>query len=219
MKQILEFLEKSGLEENTIIVFTSDNGPENSWKGRIDEFGHHSNYIYRGGKRDIYEGGHRVPFFVRWPAGIIQPGRSWDKIVGQVDLLATFAEIIGVELPENAGEDSQSFAPVLFNKIEEYQRLPLINHSASGRFAITEGNWKLILPEGEIGIELYNLSDDPSEKRNVAELHPEIVKKLKEKVTDIVCNGRTTLGESQQNDTGYWNHLTWMSKEEYYKHQ
>ena len=76
-----------------MIVFSSDNGPETAWKKRIKEFDHRSSYIYRGGKRDIYEGGHRVPMFVRWPAGIKNPGRDWDKVVGQIDLLATVAEV------------------------------------------------------------------------------------------------------------------------------
>jgi arylsulfatase A len=213
--RILNFLETSGLDENTMIVFTSDNGPENSWKGRIEEFGHRSNYIYREGKRSIYEGGHRVPFFVRWPAGIKQPGRSWNKLVGQVDLLATFAELIGAEVPANAAEDSQSFLPVLTHPATNLVRLPLINHSAKGRFAITEEHWKLILPLGNMKMELYNLSTDPSEENNLAAQHPEVVDQLKKKALDIVLNGRTTKGPVQRNDTGYWKDLTWITEADY----
>jgi arylsulfatase A len=213
--RILQFLEKSGLDENTMIVLTSDNGPENSWRKRIDDFGHRSNHIYREGKRSIYEGGHRVPFFVRWPAGIKQPGRSWNKVVGQVDLLATFAELIGAEVPANAGEDSQSFLAVLTDPKANHERLPLINHSAEGRFAVTEGPWKLILPLGGMRMELYDLSTDPSEKNNLAPQHPEIVGQLKRKGTDIVLNGRTTNGPVQRNDTGHWKDLTWVTKAEY----
>ena len=94
--RILKFLEESQLDQNTLIVFTSDNGPEKSWKQRIEEFKHHSNGPYRGGKRDIYEGGHRVPFFVRWPKGIANKGSKWKGLVGQTDLLKTFAELVGV---------------------------------------------------------------------------------------------------------------------------
>ena len=213
--RILDFLKKSDLDENTMIVFSSDNGPERSWKKRIEIFGHDSSHIYTGGKRDIYEGGHRVPFFVRWPVGIKRPGRSWDKIVGQVDLLATFAELLGATLPENAGEDSQSFATVLTNPQADYERQPLINHSAGGRFAITAGRWKLILPLGKLGMELYDLTTDPAEKNNVAAEHPERVARLKKKATDIVRNGRTTPGAVQANDTGYWKHLTWITEAEY----
>lgn len=213
--RILRFLEQSGLDKDTMIVFSSDNGPENSWKERIEVFGHDSSQIYRGGKRDIYEGGHRVPFFVRWPGGIEQPGRKWDKIVGQVDLLATLAELIGVPLPETAGEDSCSFAAVLTNPRAAYKRFPLINHAANGRFAISEGRWKLILPLRKFGMELYDLASDPAEKNNVAADYPEHVGRLKQKATDIVLNGRTTPGAVQANDTGYWNSLTWITEAQY----
>ncbi|MHC4882086.1 MAG: sulfatase family protein [Planctomycetota bacterium] len=213
--RILEFLEKSGLDENTMIVFSSDNGPERSWKQRIEEFDHDSSHIYKGGKRDIYEGGHRVPFFVRWPGGIKQPGRKWDKIVGQVDLLATFAELLGTTLADNAAEDSQSFAAVLTDPKADYDRQPLINHGFNGRFAITEGNWKLILPFRKLGMELYDLGIDPEEKNNIADKHPAHVERLKKKATDIVLNGRSTPGIAQSNDTGYWDSLKWITEAEY----
>ena len=213
--QILEFLKQSGLDENTLIVFTSDNGPEVSWEGRIKEFGHDSSGIYRGGKRDIYEGGHRIPFFVRWPGGIEQPGRSWDKLVGQVDLLATFAEIIGVELPANAGEDSQSFSAVLTDAKAKHQRLPLINHSNKSQYAITEGQWKLVFPKSKGVMELYNLSADPSETNNVVAHYPERIEQLTKKATDIVLKGRTTAGSVQMNDTDYWGTLTWIKRADY----
>ncbi len=213
--RILQFLEQSGLDENTMIVFSSDNGPEKSWKERIDEFGHDSSQLYRGGKRDIYEGGHRVPFFVRWPGGIKQPGRSWGKMVGQVDLMATFAELLGVALPGHAGVDSQSFASVLTNPGADYERLALINHSSKGRFAITEGAWKLILPHGKSEPELYDLAADPAENNNVIARHPELVQRLEKKATEIVLNGRTTPGAVQANDTGYWKDLKWIEAAEY----
>lgn len=213
--RILQFLKQSGLDENTMIVFSSDNGPERSWEERIKKFGHDSSHIYKGGKRSIYEGGHRVPFFVRWPGGIKQPGRSWNKPIGQIDLLATFAELLDVTLPANAGEDSQSFASVLTTPQTTYARLPLINHSPSGRFAITEGQWKLILPERESGMELYDLTTDPGEEDNVADQHPDQVAQMRTKATQIVINGRTTPGAVQANDTGYWAHLTWINEPEY----
>jgi arylsulfatase A len=212
---ILRFLEQSGLDENTMIFFSSDNGPERSWKQRIKEFGHDSSQVYKGGKRDIYEGGHRVPFFVRWPGGIKQPGRSWEKIVGQVDLLATVAELLGATLPAHAGEDSQSFATVLTNPQADYERQPLINHSAKGRFAITAGRWKLILPLSKLGLEIYDLTSDPAEENNMVAEHPEHVARLEKKATDIVLNGRTTPGAVQANDTGYWKNLSWITEAEY----
>ncbi|CAA6690012.1 Choline-sulfatase (EC [Lentimonas sp. CC19] len=215
--RILEFLKAEGLDENTLIVYTSDNGPERSWPGRLKETGHDSRGGFQGGKRSPYEGGHRVPFLVRWPAGIEQPGRTWDQIVGQTDLLATFAELTGGTLPDNAGEDSQSFAAVLTDAKADFVRLPLINRGEdSGRYAITDGSWKLILQGNKNKQpELYDLATDPAETQNVAAQHPEKVTQLEKKITKIVAGGRTTAGTIQPNDTGYWKQLTWMTAEDY----
>lgn len=216
--RVLDFLESAGLDEHTLIVFTSDNGPENSWKQRLPQFGHDSRGGLKEGKRSVYEGGHRVPFMVRWPAGIAQPGRQCHKPVGQVDLLATFAELLGVDLPATAGEDSQSFASVLLNPEADFMRLPLITHgngSGNYRYAITEGDWKLVLPEGNKGMELYDLAKDRAETTNLAAQHPETVQRLTTKINQIIASGRTTDGPSQANDTGYWEDLTWMTPQEY----
>jgi arylsulfatase A len=213
--RILDFLEESGLDENTMIIFSSDNGPEKTWQQRIEEFDHDSSDIYKEGKRSIYEGGHRVPFFVRWPAGIKNPGRTFDGLVGQTDVMATLADVIDAELPPNAGEDSQSFAPVLFNAKADHERLPLINHASNGRFAVSAGTWKLILPHGKIAAELYDLSQDPGETTNVIADHPEIAQALEKKITNIVVKGRTTPGATQPNDTGHWKDLTWITQEQY----
>jgi len=213
--RILKFLETSGLDQNTLIVFSSDNGPEKSWQQRIGHFDHDSRGGLRGGKRDIYEGGHRVPFLVRWPNGINDPGRTSAGLVGQVDLLATFAEITGSKLPDDAGEDSQSFHAVLKNQPDQHTRLPLINHGSAGRFAITDGSWKLIMAHKKFKPELYDLSVDTAETNNVAADHPQIVTMLTQQITDIVRNGRTTPGQTQSNDTGYWQDLTWMTEADY----
>ena len=213
--RVLQFLEESGLDDNTMVVFTSDNGPEKSWKERIEEFGHDSSDIYRGGKRDEYEGGHRVPFLVRWPKGIKKPGRSTNALVGQVDLLATFADLADAKFPDNAAEDSQSFAKLLLNPKAKHNRLPLINHGNSGRFTITQGDWKLIMAHGKNEEELFNLANDPAEATNIIGSHPEKARQLKKKITDIVLNGRTTRGTPQENDTGHWKDLTWIEPSEY----
>ena len=213
--RILSFLKSSGLDQNTMVIFTSDNGPEKSWKSRITEFNHRSNGNYRGGKRDIYEGGHRVPFFIRWPKGIKNPGRSTNQLVGQVDILATVAELIGAKLPANGGEDSHSFASILTQPETAHQRVPLINHSASGRFSITEGDWKLIMPHRQNKRELYQLSLDPSEENNVLLDNPVVAQRLEAAITKIVCQGRSTPGLRQSNDTGYWKDLSWIQPKEY----
>jgi arylsulfatase A len=218
--QILNYLKESGLKDNTMVVFTSDNGPEKSWSERITDFNHDSKGGFKEGKRSVYEGGHRVPFLVRWPNGIKESGRIWNKPVGQVDLLATFADLLGVNLSDNAGEDSQSFASVLTTTQSTYNRLPIINRGDNGkigRYAITEGNWKLILPskKKEEGTELYDLDNDPSEETNLAEKHPKKVKDLTAKINIIIASGRTTKGVYQKNDTEYWDDLSWMTVEEY----
>ncbi|MDB2687749.1 arylsulfatase [Mariniblastus sp.] len=222
--RILEFLEKSGLDESTMIVFSSDNGPETSWKKRIKQFDHDSSYIYRGGKREVYEGGHRVPMFVRWPAGIKNPGRDWSKVVGQIDLLATVAELLGKPLPEGCAEDSQSFAKVLTDPTFDYDRLPLINHSITGRFSVTQGNWKLVFPGKALtkmakNLELYDLGSDPAESKNLAADYPDRVEALTKLAADIVVNGRTTAGPVRKNDTGYWKDLNWIAEEQYNSRQ
>ena len=213
--QVIEFLEKSGLDENTMIIYSSDNGPERTWAERIEEFDHDSSSIYRDGKRSIYEGGHRVPFFVRWPAGIQSPGRSWDNLVGQVDVLSTVAEMIGAEVPDTGAEDSQSFYSVLIDPKTELERLPLINHAMTGRFSITEGKWKLIMPHKNLKHELYNLEKDPGEETNVYGKNVKIATRLEKRISEIVCGGRTTDGAPQPNDTGYWEDLAWLNEGQY----
>ena len=214
--QILDFLKQSGLDENTLIVFSSDNGPENTWPARIKDFDHDSRGSFRGGKRSVYEGGHRVPFLLRWPAGVKSPGHKWDKAVGQIDLLATFAEILKVKLPDNAGEDSQSFASVILDENARHERLPLIMHGSSPRrYAITDGDWKLIMPYKNKSYELYNLSKDPAETKNLVKDYPEKVKTLIQKINKIITSGRTTSGVPQSNDRQWWSDLNWMTKEEY----
>ena len=218
--QILKYLKESGLDENTMIVFTSDNGPEKSWDKRITDFNHDSRGGFKEGKRSVYEGGHRVPFLVRWPKGIKSPGRTWKQPVGQVDLLATFADLLDVNIADNAGEDSQSFASVFASSSSTYKRLPIINRSDAvkkPRYAITEKNWKLILPskkEEEV-VELYDLYSDPKEETNLAVKYAEKVKELTVKINIIIASGRTTKGAYQKNDTGYWKDLSWMTTEEY----
>jgi len=160
-----------------------------------------------------------VPFLVRWPAGIKQPGREWPQLIGQTDLLATFAEMVGTALPDTAGEDSESFYPVLLNPDATLDRSPMIHHETSGRYGIRDGDWKLVMShKKKTEPELYNLARDPQEKSNVIADHPKIVQALKKKITDIVCQGRTTDGATQPNDTGWWQDLVWMDEAEYTLH-
>ncbi len=206
--RLLDLLDTEQLTRDTLVLFSSDNGPENPWKKRIEEYQHSSSGPYREGKRSIYEGGHRVPFIVRWPAQV-KAGSVWDGPVCQTDLLATLADIVGTKLPANAGEDSVSFHAALTG-VAQPARLPLIHHASNGRFAVREGKWKLVMEHTMAQRELYDLDADPGEKNNVLPQHAGIATDLAHKITAIVQNGRTTPGPKQANDTGWWSDLAWL---------
>jgi len=189
--RVLEALDRNELAENTIVVFTSDNGSH--WpEGDIAKWDHDANNGWRGQKADIHEGGHRVPFVVRWP-GVIESGSVSDQTICLTDLYATFAEVVGHELGDNEGEDSVSLMPILKGQVSEPIREAVVHHSLRGMFAIRKGDWKLILglgsggftkvdtkPAKQLGLQgqLYNLKDDPQEKNNLWKEKPEIVAEL-----------------------------------------
>ncbi len=196
--RILQCLDENSIAENTLVIFTSDNGSfmyrrKAEEKGHLDdpsvqayrEDRHRSNFIFRGTKADIYEAGHRVPFLVRWPAGV-RPGSVSSRTICHVDIFRTVADLIDAEpLPADAAEDSFSFAADLMEEPSVPPRPPVINHSANGTFAIRKGPWKLILSSGSGGREqprsrpfekpyqLYNLDEDPREQFNLIERHPD----------------------------------------------
>lgn len=200
--ELIKALKKHGIYDNTMIIFSSDNGPETTWANRIKKHKHYSSKHYRGGKRDIYEGGHRVPFLVSWPKGI-EAGQVCHQPVNQVDILATIAEVVGDQLKGGEGEDSVSFAAAF--KGERVERAPMLHHSSQGGFAIRKGDWKLVLGSGNKAqpgnMELYHLKDDPSEKKNVINQHPEQVAELKKLAAKMIHSGRTTMGGQSKNDT------------------
>ena len=225
--QVLDALDANGLSENTLVIFSSDNGAETNYVYQRDTYGHFSSFNFQGGKRDIYEGGHRVPFLMRWP-NRIKAGSSSDIPVCQSDYLATIAEIVDAEIPENAGEDSYSLFPVLNGeKFSPDLRGPVIHHSASGHFAIRSGRWKLNLLRGAGGwsapeevnpdeaiYELYDMENDQGEATNLFFDHPNIVESLKNKITQIIASGRSTAGEPQDFVKEDWPQITWMKLEE-----
>lgn len=190
--KVLKTLTELGLDENTIVFFTSDNGP--FWKPPfIEEFNHRAASIYRGMKADAFEGGHRIPFIVRWP-GKIKAGSQSAETISLTNLLATCSGIVNQKLSENEGEDSHSILPLLLGNTKEYVRPEaLIQHSSRGIFVVRQGDWKLInglgsggfsKPEtiqptdGEAPGQLYNLKEDPSETTNRYVQNPEKVKEL-----------------------------------------
>jgi arylsulfatase A len=213
--RLLAKLEQLGLRENTLVVFTADNGC--SPAAKIDELqakGHEPSHIYRGHKADVFEGGHRVPFIVRWPAQVKAGGVS-PQLIGQIDFLATFAEALGVPVPAGAGEDSVSFLPALLGR-DGPRRQSIVSQSMNGSFAIRDGQWKLALCAGSGGwsvpkpgskeekglpeFQLYDLATDPGEQTNLVSLHPERVAAMKAALQTMVDRGRSTPGPDLAND-------------------
>jgi arylsulfatase A len=212
--RVLDALEKSDAAANTLVVLTSDNGC--SPQAKFDELrakGHDPSAGFRGHKADIFEGGHRVPFIVRWPDKV-KPGGSSPQTVCLTDFMATAAEIVGAKLPAGAAEDSVSLLPVLLGT-DGPRRTALVSHSINGSFAIREGNWKLCVCAGSGGWsvpkpgtpeekdlpadQLYDLAADRAEQKNVAAEHPEIVKRLSGLLDKYIADGRSTPGEAQKN--------------------
>lgn len=214
--QITAALKRNGLTENTLLIFTSDNGcsPEANFR-ELETHGHDPSHIFRGHKADIFEGGHRVPFVAQWP-GHIEKQSTNTRPLCLSDLIATTADILNQPLPENAGVDSISFLPLLTDKSAPAPREATVHHSINGAFAITKGKWKLALCPGSGGwsnprpgrndlshlpaIQLYNLENDIAETKNLADKHPEIVTELTTLLQSHVDQGRSTPGPPQQND-------------------
>jgi arylsulfatase A len=190
--RILEALECWDLVENTLLIITSDNGAQPADVDG-DTYGHKSCGELRGFKADIWDGGHREPFVVRWPARI-KPGTTSHETLCLADLLATCADIVGAELPHTAGEDSYSVLPVLLGEpIPGAVREATVHHSAYGVYAIRQGGWKLILGRGSGGFseprhitpgpgepkgQLYDMETDLAETTNLWAERPDIVARL-----------------------------------------
>jgi arylsulfatase A-like enzyme len=214
---VLAALERNGLAEKTLVIVTSDNGcsPVANFK-ELAAHGHNPSGRFRGQKADAYEGGHRVPFLARWP-GRIKPGATCADPICLTDLMATVAAIVGISLPDNAGEDSVNLLPDLLGTAHGPQREAVVHHSLDGIFAIRQGPWKLILSrhgggyravrplagvlKGLPPIQLYNLDEDPAETRNVQAENPDIVARLTRLLERYVAEGRSTPGTPQANDS------------------
>jgi arylsulfatase A-like enzyme len=170
--------------------------------------GHYPSGPLRGYKSDAWEGGHRVPFVVRWP-GVVKPDSVCDQLIHQADLLASFADVFGTKLPENAGEDSFSLVP-LFQGRSEPVREHAVSTAGNGLPAVRKGPWKYIPAPGSGGwgkggdqsqpVQLYNLADDIGETRNLAAMQPERVSQLQCLLQNLIGRGRSTPGPMQRND-------------------
>lgn len=208
--QLLDALEKNGLAESTLVMFTSDNGPERYAFARMEKYGHASAGDLRGLKRDVWEGGHRVPFIVRWP-GQIEPGSVVDETVSQVDLMATIAAAADIELPAGAAPDSYNLLPVLRgNAYIKPLREATVHNTYKEVFAIREGDWLLIdAKTGEHSKApttynqargyhptttpalLFNLASDVEQKYNLHAEEPQIVERLRKLLAKYRTEGRS----------------------------
>ena len=159
-------------------------------------------------KASIYDGGHRIPFIVRWPE-VVAAGTKTEQLICMTDIFASFADYFGYDYPDVAAEDSISFLPILRGKEPEVSRENIIHHDSSGRFAVRSGAWKLILmPDDKVkGVtgkaaefQLYNMAEDIAETKNLANEYPEKVDTLVALLKKQVADGRSTPGEIQQND-------------------
>lgn len=206
--QIMKALERNGISENTLVIFTSDNGcsPEANFE-ELAGYGHNPSYHFRGTKADIYEGGHRVPFLVRWPAQV-KAGAISSQVTCLTDLLATVAAVVGHELQNTEGVDSYNLLPALLGQEVENIREATVHHSVNGSFAIRKGPWKLILCPGSGGwskpkpesaeleglppYQLYNLEEDPGEHQNLYLSFPEIAEEMETLLIQYRESGRST---------------------------
>lgn len=219
--EILSTLDELNLSENTLVVFTSDNGstPKDfkgtqgvrlnladdsgdirtkfkTAKADAKKLGHVTNGPWRDGKGYSYEGGHRIPFIARWPDRI-EPGTFSAATITMTDLFATAADIVEQELPSDAAEDSFSLLPVLLareEKIVEREFIFILGNGKDSAVAVRNAQWKLIVRYGDDrdrGNELYNLSKDPGEQKNVASVHPEIAERLLAAYRKAEVGGRT----------------------------
>ena len=207
--RVLEALEKSGAADHTLVLFTADNGcAPYIGISDLEKMGHYPSGPLRGAKADAWEGGHRVPFIVRWP-GKVKAGSVCDQLVQQSDFIATFAEVLGIKLPDNAGEDSVSLMPLLKGG-DQPVRGNAVSASIGGVPALRSGSWKYIPAPGSGGwgkggdqsqpVQLYDLANDLGETKNLAAAMPEKVAEMKALLEKLIADGRSTPGEKQKND-------------------
>ncbi len=215
MGQLLDAIKQAGIDDQTLVIFTSDNGcsPEANF-AELKKYGHDPSAGFRGHKADLYEGGHRVPLIVRWP-GQIMAGRSTQALACLTDIYTTLEEITQQPGQTLGGEDGFSLMPV-FKGQENSGRNSIVSHSIDGSFAVRQGAWKLCLAAGSGGwsapreadakkqgmlpMQLFNLNDDPSESTNLAVNNPAQVNRLLTLLATHIAEGRSTPGPAVAND-------------------
>ena len=218
--EVMAALEETEATRNMMVILSSDNGPasyvgtgvsENPWDSQEDGHpiknleakGHFPAGPLRGYKTSVYEGGHRVPFIIRWPE-VVKPGGVCGQLVHQADLIRTFADVVGATLPDNAGEDSFSLLPLLRGEDKPIRGQAIC---ATGTPSLRQGPWKLIMAADTDSnakdlpsVQLYNLADDLGETKDLAAAMPEKVAEMKALLEKLITDGRSTPGAAQKND-------------------
>lgn len=206
--RVLDAIDAAGIADETLVIFASDNGCA-GYIGAADleKKGHFPSGPLRGYKASVFEGGHRVPFIVRWP-GTVKPGSVCDQLVHQADVMATLADILGAKMPANAGEDSVSLLP-LFEGGNTPVREHAVSCASAGIPGLRQGTWKYI-PEPDPDavkaggavplVQLYDLAADIGEETNLAAREPERVASMAALLEKLIVAGRSTPGEAQSND-------------------
>ncbi|MCU0797382.1 MAG: arylsulfatase [Akkermansiaceae bacterium] len=208
--RLLDTLKETGLDQRTIVIFSADNGPEIYAYPRDQKYDHWSAAPLRGLKRDIYEGGHRVPTMIRWP-GVTRAGEVSDALFAQIDLMATLASYLDFQLPDDSAEDSHDFLPYLRGETPQGPRTTMVHNTFKDQYAIRDGDWVLIhaksgasRPEpaawlkkhrvptdGQTPVALYNLREDLGQRHNLADKHPDIVTRLSSLLKKIRNQGHS----------------------------
>ncbi|MEC3908806.1 arylsulfatase [Tamlana sp. 2201CG12-4] len=217
--KVIQALKDNGLYENTLVIVSSDNGTSGptSKISELNEMGHFPSAHYRGAKFDIWDGGHRVPFFASWPKQI-NAGSTHKGIVCFTDVMGTLADITNYQLSAQEGVDSQSFMKAFYGG--KTNRNDVIHHSVQGYFAYRKDNWKMAAVPGSGGwtapktnkeeankadnpiknYQLYNMALDESEQKNLAEQYPEKVIEMRKELADIIRKGSSSKGKQGTND-------------------
>ncbi len=229
--RILRKLKDTGIYDDTIVIFTSDNGcsPVADFD-ELREKGHNPSYVFRGHKADIYEGGHRIPLLIQWKNGMAK-GEKCDETVCLTDFFATISEILGYQIKEDEAEDSISNFALWKNPQSESVREFTVHQSIDGSLAIRNKRHKLVMCEGSGGwtapkpdayvydieddtddkYQLFDMQNDISESKNVIKENTAVYTELREKLAKIVKSGRSTKGECQVNNgQQVWKTVSWL---------
>lgn len=228
LRRVVEQLETQGILENTLIIFTSDNGcSPMAGFAELAGKGHNPSYHFRGMKSDIFEGGHRVPLLLQWPS-TLAANRVCDRLVCLSDLFATLADYLEYEIASSEAEDSVSNRPLWEDPSSGEVRTTLVHQSIDGSLSIRSGDWKLEMCPGSGGwsapqpgsdeeallprSQLYNLADDIAEEHNRVAEYPVVVERLQNELKKIVVEGRSTAGCIQENEgLPIWKSVSWLA--------